>query len=71
MAINVSEVLGSLHSGIKKGKIANTTSTVDSAAAGAGWIVANVYDTETRKGENRAALISAIAQFAAHYKGDI
>ena len=71
MALNSAEVLGGLFTGIKQGKIANTTSSVNSAAAAAGWIVANIYDTERFKGENRALLISAIAQAMAHYKGDI
>jgi hypothetical protein len=71
MPINNSEISGKLHTGIKKGKIANTTSKTDSAAAGAGWIIANIYDTESFKGENRIALLEAIAMFAALYKGDI
>lgn len=69
--VNSGEILGLLHRGVKNGKIANTTSTTDSAAAIAGWIVANVYDVERSKGENRLALINAIAQAMAHYKGDI
>jgi hypothetical protein len=71
MAVNISEILGQMHGGVKKGSIANTASKTDSTAALAGWIVAKVYDTERFKGENRSALIEAIAQALAHYKGDI
>jgi hypothetical protein len=71
VALNSSEILGALFKGVKNGKISNTTSSTDSAAAVAGWIVANVYDVERFKGENRTVLISAIAQAMAHYKGDI
>lgn len=71
MPVNLSELQGQMHRGIKTGKIANSTSITDSSAALAGWIVVNVYDTERTKGENRTALISAIAQALALYKGDI
>jgi hypothetical protein len=71
MAVNSSEVSGALHRGVKKGTIANTTSKTDSSAAVAGWIVANIYDTERAKGENRLALIDAIALALALYKGDV
>lgn len=71
MPINVSEIVGQLHTKIKKGAIANTTSKTDSQAAAPGWIVANIYDTERFRGENRLALIDAIATYAALYKGDI
>jgi len=69
--VNQSEVLGQLHSLVKKGKVANTTSTTDSSAAIAGWIIANIYDTERFKGENRVPPLNAIAQAMAVYKGDI
>jgi hypothetical protein len=71
MAINTAEIMGKMHTGIKKGKITNSTSTTDSQAAIAGWIIANIYDTESFKGENRAVLLTAIAQACALYKGDI
>lgn len=69
--LNSSEILGQLHSLVKKGKVANTTSKTDSSAAIAGWIVANVYDTERSHGDNRLALIESIAHAMALYKGDI
>ena len=71
MALNASEILGKLHTGIKKGTINNTTSVTDSSAAIAGWIVKNIYDVESFRGENRTVLLTAIAQACAHYKGDI
>lgn len=71
MPIDATEICQKMAAGIGSGKIAKTTSQTDSNAAGAGWIIANIYDTERYKGENRAALLKAIAQFAAHYKGDI
>jgi len=71
MAVNISEIAGQLHRGVKSGKIANNTSKTDSVAALAGWIVANIYDTERFKGENRLALIDAISTALALYKGDV
>jgi len=71
MAVNSSEISGALHRGIKTGTIAKTTSKTDSTAAIAGWIVQNIHDTERYKGENRLALIDAIALALALYKGDV
>jgi len=67
-ALNVAEIVGKLHSGVHHGTVANTTGTTGQTAAV--WIVQNIYDVENAKGENRAALIQAIATAMGLYKGD-
>jgi len=67
-ALSVGEVCGLLYTAYKNNTINHTIGNSNDAA---NWIMKNVYDTESFKGEHRAVLLSLLQQAMAHAAGTI